>query len=135
MSATMARPSVSFAPVLEQKLKGRVTVEERPAHDIATLVTDAATLKEAAVFLRDDPAAAYDLFLDLASVDRSKLPGHLAAGKDGRFQANYILYSTKRNEHLRLRVNLPEKDPAVPSLTGVWPAANWFEREAWDLMG
>ena len=135
MSATLTRPSVSFGPVLEQKLKGRVTVEERPASDIATLVTDAATLREAALFLRDDPAAAYDLFLDLASVDRSKLPGNTAPGKDGRFQANYILYSTKRNEHVRLRVNLPEKDPAVPSLTGVWPAANWFEREAWDLMG
>ena len=135
MSATLTRPSVSFAPLLEQKLKGRVTVEERPEADIATLVTDAATLKEAALFLRDDPAAAFDLFLDLASVDRSKLPGHAAPGNAGRFQANYILYSTKRNEHLRLRVNLPGKDPAVPSLTGVWPAANWFEREAWDLMG
>ncbi len=135
MSATLSRPSVSFAPLLEQKLKGRVTVEERPGADIATLVTDAATLKEAALFLRDDPAAAYDLFLDLASVDRSKLPGNTAPGENGRFQANYILYSTKRNEHLRLRVNLPAKDPAVPSLTGVWPAANWFEREAWDLMG
>ena len=135
MSATLIRPSVSFAPLLEQKLKGRVAVEERPGADIATLVTDAATLKEAALFLRDDPATAYDLFLDLASVDRSKLPGNTAPGNDARFQANYILYSTKRNEHLRLRVNLPAKDPAVPSLTGVWPAANWFEREAWDLMG
>jgi NADH-quinone oxidoreductase subunit C/D len=135
MSATLTRPALSFAPVLEQKLGGRVAVEERPGSDIATLVTDSATLKEAALFLRDDPSAAFDLFLDLASVDRSKLPGHLAAGKDGRFQANYILYSTKRNEHLRLRVNLPGKDPAAPSLTGVWPAANWFEREAWDLMG
>ena len=77
------RPSISFGPVLEQKLGGRVTVEARPAFDIPTLVTDAATLKEAALFLRDDPAAAYDLFLDLASVDRSKLPGDLGAeGRD-----------------------------------------------------
>jgi NADH-quinone oxidoreductase subunit C/D len=139
MSATLANPlappSISFGPVLEQKLAGRVTAEPRPASDIPTLVTDAATLKEAALFLRDDPAAAYDLFLDLASVDRSKLPGDLAPKDETRFQANYILYSTKRNEHLRLRVNLPAKEPAVPSLVGVWPAANWFEREAWDLMG
>ncbi|HEX7528281.1 MAG TPA: NADH-quinone oxidoreductase subunit D, partial [Thermoanaerobaculia bacterium] len=135
MSATLAPSSVSFAPVLERKLAGRVTVEERPGADIPTLVTDAATLKEAALFLRDDPATAYDLFLDLASVDRSKLPGNLAPKDGSRFQANYILYSTKRNEHLRLRVNLPAKEPAVPSLVGVWPAANWFEREAWDLMG
>src|ERR1035437_6992681 len=63
MSATLTRPFFSFRPVLEQKLKGRVTVEERPASDIATLVTDAATLKEAALFLRDDPAAAVGPFL------------------------------------------------------------------------
>ena len=135
LASTLAPPSISFGPVLEQKLGGRVMVEPRPASDIPTLVTDAATLKEAALFLRDDPAAAYDLFLDLASVDRSKLPGDLAPKDKSRFQANYILYSTKRNEHLRLRVNLPAKEPAVPSLVGVWPAANWFEREAWDLMG
>ena len=75
MSATLASPSISFGPVLDQKLGKRVTVESRPGADIPTLVTDAATLKEAALFLRDDPAAAYDLFLDLASVDSSKLPG------------------------------------------------------------
>jgi NADH-quinone oxidoreductase subunit C/D len=46
-----------------------------------------------------------------------------------------MLYSTRRNEHLRVRVELPESSPTVPSLTPVWEGANWPEREAWDLMG
>ena len=136
MSATVAPPKgLEFLPVLERRLGGRVTAEERPAADVPTLATDAATLHDAALFLRDDPVAAYDLFLDLASVDRSRLPGTHAPKPGERFQSNVILYSTKRNAHLRLRVNLPEKSPSLPTLTDVWPAANWFEREAWDLMG
>jgi len=136
VSATMAPPKgLEFLPVLEKNLGGRVTAREGLAADVPTLVTDAASLHETARFLRDDPAAAYDLFLDLASADLSRLPGAQAPKTGERFQANYILYSTKRNAHLRLKVNLPEKEPSVPTLTDVWPAANWFEREAWDLMG
>jgi NADH-quinone oxidoreductase subunit C/D len=136
VSATVApAKGLEFLPVLEKKLGGRVTAEERPAVDVPTLVTDAATLHDAALFLRDDPAAAYDLYLDLASVDLSRLPGAQAPKAGERFQSNVILYSTKRNAHLRLRTNLPAKSPALPTLTDVWPAANWFEREAWDLMG
>ena len=95
MSATVAPPKgLDFLPVLEKKLGGKVTAEERPASDVPTLTTDAAALAETARFLRDDPAAAYDLFLDLASVDLSKLPGPQAPKPGERFQSNYILYST-----------------------------------------
>jgi NADH-quinone oxidoreductase subunit C/D len=130
-----AVPGLSFSPILDRKLPGKVAVEARPAADIPTLATDAAALHEVAMFLRDDPSAAFDLFLDLASVDRSGLPADQAPRGGARFQANYILYSTKRNEHLRLRVNVPAEAPVLPTLTDVWPGANWFEREAWDLMG
>jgi NADH-quinone oxidoreductase subunit C/D len=134
VSATLTAPSLVFEPLLSRKLPGRVSAEERPANDIPTIAVDPSAFHEAALFLRDDPAAAYDLFLDLASVDRSRLPGREA--RDGhRFQANYLLYSTKRNQHLRVRVNLPGADPSLPTVQDVWPAANWFEREAWDLMG
>ena len=136
MSATAAPPKgLEFLPVLERKLGDRVTAREGLAADVPTLVTDAASLHETARFLRDDPAAAYDLFLDLASADLSRLPGPQAPKAGERFQANYILYSTKRNAHLRLKVNLPEKEPSVPTLSDVWPAANWFEREVFDLLG
>lgn len=136
MSATLSPSTLSFAPVLERRFPdGSVRVEARPEHDVPTLVADAASLHDAALFLRDDPAAAYDLLLDLVSVDRLKLDGSPAHRGEGRFLLNALLYSTKRNEHLRLRVALPSADPRLPTLTDVWPGSNWYEREAWDLMG
>ena len=68
-------------------------------------------------------------------MDRSKLDGPPSHRGEGRFLVNALLYSTKRNEHLRLRVALPAEDPRLPTLDDVWPAANWFEREAFDLFG
>jgi len=136
VSATLPATSVPFAPVLDRRFPdGSVRVEPRPGSDVPTLDADAASFHDAALFLRDDPAAAYDLLLDLASVDRLKLDGSPSFRGDGRFLLNALLYSTRRNEHLRLRVAVPASDPRLPTLTDVWPAANWFEREAWDLMG
>jgi NADH-quinone oxidoreductase subunit C/D len=127
---------VPFVPVLERKFPdGSVAVEPRPPADVPTLVASPGSFVEAARFLRDDPSTAYDLLLDLVAVDRLKLDGPAAFRGDERFQLNALLYSTKRNEHLRLRVAVPAADPRLPTLTGVWPASNWFEREAWDLMG
>ncbi len=137
MSATLAPATgVSFAPVLSRTFPdGSVRVEPRPATDVPTLVATPESWHAAALFLRDDPAAAFDLLLDLVAVDRLKLDGPAAFRGEGRFQLNALLYSTRRNEHLRLRVALPADDPRVATLVDVWPAANWFEREAWDLMG
>jgi NADH-quinone oxidoreductase subunit C len=55
---------------------------------------------------------------------------------DGRFEVVYHLLSVSRNERLRLKVFLPpEGPPLVPSLTGIWASADWFEREVFDLFG
>ena len=84
MSATAAAVScVSFAPGprAEASADGSPS-ETRPAPTSRRSPTDAATLHEVALFLRDDPSTTYDLFLDLASVDRLDLPG--AAGAEGR---------------------------------------------------
>jgi len=81
--------------------------------------------------LRDNPKTRFDLLLDLCGVDfpdRSEEAG-------GRFEAVYHLYSMPRGERLRLKVPLTEADPVLPSLIPVWKAADWFEREAWDLFG
>ena len=136
MSATKAPgPTVSFSPVLERKFAGKARPEASGPADIPTLSVDAASLHEVALFLRDDPSTKFDLLLDIASVDRLHLPKDQAPRDGKRFQLNTILYSSQRGEHLRLKTSLPESNPTVATLTDVWPAANWFEREAWDLMG
>ena len=85
-------------------------------------------------FLRDD--LGFDLLSNLTVVDQLKLPP--AQKTDGaRFVGVYHLRSVARNgELLQVKTPLPGgDDPVAPSVTGIWPAANWMEREAYDLMG
>jgi len=84
-------------------------------------------LAEVALALRDDPEHRFDLLLDLCGVDYPE--------REERFEAVYHLCSLPLGRRLRLKVPLPEEDPVLPSLIGVWKAANWFEREAWDMFG
>ena len=56
-------------------------------------------------------------------------------GWQPRFEAVYHFYSTTHNHRIRLKIKLREQDMVMPSLTVLWPIANWFEREAWDMYG
>jgi NADH-quinone oxidoreductase subunit C len=56
-------------------------------------------------------------------------------GQDPRFEVVYNLYSTKTNARVRLRVKVPESDLVVPSVTGLWRGADWFERYCFDMYG
>ena len=86
-----------------------------------------------ATFLRDDPELRFQHLADLSSQDRLRFPGQ---GNSPRFASVYHLYSLANDERLRLKVPAPGGDnPVVPTLTGIWPGANWHEREVYDLMG
>ena len=99
--------------------------------DLPTLEVSPADWPAVARFLRDDPECRFDLFLDLAGVDNSK-----RRGRPSRFEAVFHLLSLSREEHLRVKVVLPDgQSPSLPTVSEVWPAANWFEREAFDLFG
>ena len=98
-----------------------------------TLTLSHEALLDAARFLRDDPDLQYNLLLDLTAVDRLNL------GIEPRFAAVYELYSIPNHRSIRLKVPLPwngtTEMPQCPSLTGIWPTANWHEREVYDLFG
>ena len=99
--------------------------------DLPTIETSPDDWIAVARFLRDDPECRFDLFLDLAGVDNLK-----RRGRTTRFEAVFHLLSLSRGEHLRVKVILPDgKPPSLPTVCEVWPAANWFEREAFDLFG
>jgi len=122
---TLREPSPLEAPFIEKYPAGSIRVEE--GQDQPTWVVDRAVLAELARDLRDDPAARFDLLLDLCGVDYPD--------REERFEAVYHLYSLPRADRLRLKVPVGEADPALPSLIPVWKAANWFEREAWEMFG
>jgi NADH-quinone oxidoreductase subunit C len=77
-------------------------------------------------FLKSGESGAYTLLTDETAVDYPK--------REKRFDIIYHLYSFRRNDRLRLRVQVGEGEK-VPSVTGVWPTANWLEREVYDLFG
>ena len=99
-----------------------------------TLVVDAKDYAATARWLRDDPTVRFEELIDLCGVDYS---GFGEGGWEGRrFAVVSHLLSLEHNRRLRLRVFAPEDDfPVVDSLTGVWPNADWYEREAFDLFG
>jgi NADH-quinone oxidoreductase subunit C len=99
-----------------------------------TLVVDAADYTAVALVLRDQPAFGFEQLIDLCGVDYSGYGE--GAWKGRRFAAVCHLLSVAHNHRLRLRVFAPDDDfPVLDSLTGVWPNADWYEREAFDLFG
>jgi NADH-quinone oxidoreductase subunit C len=99
-----------------------------------TLVVDAADYVATAKWLRDEPATRFEQLIDLCGVDYS---GYGEGGREGRrFAAVSHLLSLAHNRRLRLRVFAADDDfPVLDSLTAVWPNANWYERESFDLFG
>ncbi len=81
---------------------------------------------------RDDAALRFDMLMDLTAVDYLTYPGREQAP---RFEVVYHLYSVPHNHRLRVKVEVDEDDPVVPSAVPLWPIANWFEREVWDMFG
>ena len=120
-------------------------------------------LPEVARFLKDDPATAFDFLMDLSAADYLKfgrsqssaptlatpspLPYYMkpketaetwqrgVSSDEYRFEVVYHFYSSTHNRRLRLKVPLASADPSVASVTSLWAAANWFEREVWDMFG
>src|SRR5947209_2982032 len=115
--------------------------------DMVTVIVPREKLAEVCTFLRDDPTLRYDMLADVNSVDYLNYPG-----AQHRFAVNYGLTSIENNSRLWLKVFLdPQHDTApgtgirdedqiekgdpglkVDSVTGIWPGAEWMEREVYD---
>jgi NADH-quinone oxidoreductase subunit C len=97
-----------------------------------TLVVAAADLRETMLTLRD--RLAFEELIDLCGMDYSAYGDGAYEGP--RFAVVYHLLSVAQNRRLRVRVFAPDDEfPVVESVTEIWPAANWYEREAFDLFG
>ena len=96
------------------------------AFDELTLTTDAASIVDVLTFLRDDAKCAFFSFVDIAGAD---YPSRV-----NRFEVIYHLMSPTQNTRIRVKLATDE-DSTVPSETGVFAGADWFEREAYDMYG
>jgi NADH-quinone oxidoreductase subunit C len=113
-------------------LFGPALVETHEYRGDATAVVERGGLVDALRVCRNEPALGFDVLMDLTAVDYLKYPGR----EDGpRFEVVYHLYSVAHNHRLRVKVRVDEDDAVVPSAVDLWPIANWFEREVWDMFG
>jgi len=99
-----------------------------------TVVVPVLRLGSAMRALRDRPELRFESLIDLCGVDYSTYGDGAWTGR--RFAVVCHLLSLSHNHRLRVRVFATDDDlPVVPSIVDVWPSANWFEREAFDLYG
>jgi len=116
-----------------------------------TVVVNAGDMMEVLTRLRDEAELRFEQLIDLCGVDYSTYGSDISDGgayfpsdevaedtalHPGRFAVVYHLLSVTRNSRLRVRVYANEDEfPVLPSVAGIWPSANWYEREAFDLFG
>ena len=123
--------------VLDQELQNELGVTAVPQavrDDIPTFWVSKSDIHEAIRTLRFDIPDPYTMMYDVTAIDER---GHLHRDSQppGDFTAVYHLYSFERNAYVRLKVALNENQLSLPSITDIFPAANWYEREVWDMFG
>ena len=128
-----------------QRVCGDRHAGEEVALNEVTAVVEPENLLDIAVLLRDSPELHFQQLMDLCGVDYSAYAGGAEEALDGvapsrprtrRFAVVYHLLSLTHNWRMRLRLFARDDEfPVVNSVIGVWPCANWLEREAFDLFG
>ncbi len=96
------------------------------ANDELTIAATGADIVELLAFLKNDQQMQFISFIDICGVDYP--------GREKRFEVVYHLLSPKKNARIRIKLSTDEETP-VPSVTGIFPGADWFERECWDMYG
>jgi NADH-quinone oxidoreductase subunit C len=105
---------------------GATALDATIAYDELTVTVPADEIVRAIRFLRDDPECLFVSFIDLCGADYP--------GREKRFDVVYHLLSPRHNQRIRIKTQTDEVT-TVPSIIHVFPSANWFEREAYDLYG
>jgi len=118
-------PVPAYVSAVQSGVAGAVEQVSYWVGDWAVIVP-AARFAETCRFLRDQPGCQFDYLSDLTAVDWPT--------RDKRFDLVACLYSTALRHRVRVKARVAEGE-AVPSVTGIWPAANWLEREVYDMFG
>ena len=109
---------------LREAFPAAITDQSR-FRDESTLRIQASSLREICLHARDK--LGFNYLIDVSSVDHF--------GNEPRYEVVYELYSMKDCVHLRLKIVVSEDDCSVPTVSDIWPTADWHEREVYDMMG
>jgi NADH-quinone oxidoreductase subunit C/D len=114
--------------------EARILAAQPTSDEIPTVWIAKDRLRETLAFLRSDIPRPYRMLFDLSAIDE-RLRRHHEGLPIHTFTVFYHLFSFDRNEGLRVKVGLSGDRPSIPSVTDLWPNADWYERETWDMFG
>ena len=121
----MTQTLQEFGEYIQGMVSDRVSSFSVSYNELA-LITDAAHIVPLLTFLRDDENCRFTMLMDVTAVD---YPSRIQ-----RFEVVYNLLSLSKNKRIRVKLSVDENTP-VPTVSDVFPSANWFEREVWDMYG
>jgi NADH-quinone oxidoreductase subunit C/D len=126
------------APAIVTEIQDRLRdfhfTPQKTADHVQTVWVDADASRSALRFLKTQTAKPFAMLYDLTAIDE-----RARTRRDGQPQSDftvvYQLYSFGRNEYVRIKVPLNGEHPSIESITDIWPSANWYECELWDMFG
>jgi NADH-quinone oxidoreductase subunit C/D len=128
---------MTAAPTIAQEITARLgpgVVSQATQDRIPTFWVPKSGLRGVLRFLKEEVARPYRVLYDLSAIDE-RMRMHRDGQPASDFTVVYHLLSFDRNEYVRIKVALANDRLSLPSITGLWPAANWYEREVWDMFG
>lgn len=128
---------IATSPTIAQEINARLDLAAVPQETQDHIPTFWVVKERVPVllsFLKEEVERPYKMLYDLTAIDeRSRV--HRDGQPVSDFTVVYHLLSFARNEYVRIKVALREDRLSLPSITNIWPAANWYEREVWDMFG
>lgn len=103
-------------------------IEVHQSYDFAVFTVSKSKIKEILQFLKDDPGMEFGFLTTMCGLHFPDLPGF-------ELCLMYQLHNMPRNERIRIKTYMSIDDAVTPSITDLWPTANWMEREAYDFYG
>jgi len=119
---------------LRQKFSAEAITEQATRDAVATVWIGADAVAGVLRYLKHEAPRPYRMLYDLTAIDE-RTRENRSGQPDSDFTVVYQLLSFDRNEYVRIKVALKGEFPAIRSITDLWPSANWYERELWDMFG
>jgi NADH-quinone oxidoreductase subunit C len=123
----MSEERITLRKIREQFGESIIETHSRVGDD--TVIIRPQALIPVCTFLKQDPDLDYNFLMDLTAVD------YLRFNQKPRFEVVYHFFSLAKKHRVRIKVPTEGKNPELDSIVSLWPGADWYEREVWDMFG
>jgi NADH-quinone oxidoreductase subunit C/D len=119
---------------LYQQFGASEIIPQETKDDILTCWVNHSRIRDVLYYLKTQASARFEMLFDLTAIDE-RYREHRGGQPASDFTVVYHLMSVSANKDIRIKVALIEPNTALPTVLDIWPAANWYEREVWDMFG